>query len=111
MAKTFTIHGGSDDLIETAGIPGCGEFNVICDGPYMGSVRIDSEVEDASVRVHCIYDGCWSFAVGQVTDDEPFPAWPIKVDRGGDKLPEYSMRVWIDVPDDAVLVPEFKVRR
>ncbi len=108
MAKTFQIYGGSDDLIETSGISGCDEFNVIRDGPYMGSVRIDSE--DASVRVHCLYDGCWSFAVGQVTDDEPFPVWPITVDRGGG-VPEYSMRVTIEVPDDAVLVPEKSLTR
>ncbi len=55
------------------------------------------------MRIHAIYDGCWSFAVGQVDEDIALPDWPIRIRSEG-----YSAIVEIDVPDDVKVFMERK---
>ena len=90
--KTASFYGASDDLIEIAGVPGADEFNICKDGPYIATFNLGGKV-----RIHAFYDGCWSFAVGQVDEDIPLPDWPIRItqhEKG------YSTQLEIDVPDD-----------
>lgn len=97
--KTFSMYGASDDLIEASGVRGAKEFYSLEDGTYHGSFNLGGKM-----RIHAIYDGCWSFAVGQIDEEIPLPDWPIRIGR----TPEcaYSTLLEIDVPDDAKLFQE-----
>lgn len=98
--KTFSIYGASDDLVETAGVPGCDEFNIISDDVLVGTFVLGGKM-----RIRALYDGCWSFSVGQVDEEIPLPDWPIRIkqhERG------YSTEMEIDVPDDVTLIREKK---
>jgi len=98
--KTFSISGASDDLIETAGIPGCDEFNAIKDGPHIAVLGIWSS--SGNIEVHCIYSGFWAFAIGPIDGDyDKMPSWEIR--RAWGTVVPYSETVEIDVPDDAIL--------
>lgn len=100
--KTVIIHGASDDLVWIAGCKGENEFNV---NPhrngYAGTFNLGGKM-----RIHAIYDGCWSFAVGQVDEDIPLPDWPIRVKQGIEN--RYTTAIEIDVPDDVKVFHEVK---
>lgn len=93
--KTVKFYGASDDLVEVEGIPGADEF--WCD-TTCAPFAYATFVVGGKVRVRAIYDGCWSFAVGQVDEDLELPAWPIRITQHAD--PSYSVLLEIDVPDD-----------
>lgn len=116
--KTLQVYGASDDLIEFSGIEGADEFD-ICDhpnSPYVATFAVDKQL-----KIHVLYDGRWSFAVGQYDKDIPLPNWPIRISTKYmysnkhrramlDQFPEdkevdrcYSTLLEIDVPDDAKL--------
>lgn len=98
--KTIRIYGASDDLVEIEGdVPGCDEYDV--GGPRLVMARflvgpLDSGT--VGLRVFAIYDGCWSFAIGQVGESRPLPGWPIRITQSSD-VP-YSVQIEIDVPDN-----------
>jgi len=96
--QTAKFYGASDDLIEVEGIKGGNEFNVIADGPHMASFNLGGKM-----RVHAIYDGCWSFAPAMVDESIPLPDWPIRVKQEG-----YTTVLEIDVPDDVKVFHERK---
>lgn len=101
--KTLKVYGASDDLIETSGIEGCDEFNKVSDTPYVGYLAVDDG--KTPVRIHCIYDGSWAFAITSNDEDNDyrsFPDWTIRSTWGKDC--PYSETLEIDVPDDTVLV-------
>ena len=54
------------------------------------------------MRVRALYDGCWSFAVGQIDEDFPLPDWPIRI-RQSDRV-VYSVLLEVDLPDDRAVV-------
>lgn len=89
----ITIYGASDDLIEVEGCDGADEFNSYERGPVMWRGDLIAPDGDA-MRVHALYDGCWSVAVGQVDEDKPLPDWDIDVFQEG----HYSTGVKIDAP-------------
>lgn len=98
--KTVTFYGVSDDLLEIEGdIKGCDEYGAYNadDGEVNTCVRITHE--HGRINVYAIYDGCWSFAPALVDEDEELPGWPIRFRAEG-----YSIRMEIDLPDDAVIV-------
>lgn len=98
--QTAVFYGSSDDLIEVEGVKGADEFGVyVSDGRYHGSFNLGGQM-----RIHAIYDGCWSFAVGQVGEDIPLPDWPIRI-LAQPGTP-YSMRLEIDVPKNAKVFQE-----
>ena len=105
--KKLQMFGSSDDLLECDGLPGCDEFNVIKDGPYIASLQVHSPTQ-GTLRIHAIYDGCWSFAVGQSDEDDIYPNWPIKYSLAK-KYNGYSMLLEIECADDAKLIPEGKL--
>ena len=102
------IYGASDDLVEVEGCPGADEFN-----SYESTIvmwRGDLRAPDGSfMRVHALYDGCWSFAPGMVGEDHPFPAWPFMItphqgfEDSTFKVP-YTVLLEIDAPDGTELV-------
>ena len=55
-----------------------------------------------AVKVHVIYDGCWSFAVGMVDEDRGIPVrdWSIRVDNEHG----YSTKLIINTGDELVTV-------
>lgn len=96
--QTAKFYGASDDLVEVEGVKGGDEFNVYGDGPHMALFNLGGKM-----RVHAIYDGCWSFAVGMVDKAIPLPEWPVRVTSEG-----YTTVVEIDVPDDVKVFLERK---
>lgn len=94
--QTAVFYGASDDLVEVEGVKGEDEFTAPGNGPYMGAFNLGGKI-----RVHAIYDGCWSFAVGKVDEDIPLPNWPTRISETG-----YTMRLEIDVPDDVKVFRE-----
>lgn len=90
--QTAIFYGASDDLIEVEGIKGADEFNIVADGPWIATFGIGGKLV-----VHALYDGCWSFAVGQEDESIPLPDWPIRI-KQHEKA--YSVRLEIDCPDD-----------
>ena len=97
--KTLRIYGASDDLIETEGLPGCDEFNVIQDGPHIATLQVYSTGAGCGFSIHAIYDGCWSFAIGQTSEDDEIPDWPVRLSWAG-----YTQTIEIDCPDDAEMI-------
>ena len=95
--KVCTIYGSSDDLIEIGGVEGAGEFNIISDDLCIASFVLGNKM-----RIRALYDGCWSFAVGQVDEDIELPEWPVKISQAENG---YSTLLEIKVPDDV------KIRR
>jgi hypothetical protein len=98
--QTAVVYGSSDDLIEIEGVKGADEFNIIGDGPYIAAFNLGGKM-----RIHAVYDGCWSFAVGQVDEEIPLPDWPVRL---GAHDSGYSTRLEIDVPDDVKVFRERK---
>lgn len=95
----ITIYGASDDLIEVEGCEGADEFNSYEHGPVMWRGDLIAPDGDA-LRVHALYGGCWSVAVGQVDEDRPLPDWDIDVFQEG----RYSTGVKVDAPQGTRLV-------
>lgn len=80
------------------GIDGADEFNpkgFNRDSFIMASFNVEAGTD--GLRVYALYDGCWSFAIGQTDEPYPLPAWPIRITNEHD----YSVRVEIDCPDYA----------
>jgi hypothetical protein len=98
--KTLKIYGASDDLIETSGIEGCGEFSAYSESDYLGSIMVTDGY--FGIRIHVIYDSQWAFAVTNALNDEGLPDWPIR--RSFAKDAPYSETLEIDVPDNAELI-------
>lgn len=90
--KTFTIYGSSDDLVETSGVPGTDEFNIISSGDHVGTFILGQRI-----RIEVYYDGVWSFALAQVEEEIRFPDWPIRISQADNG---YSTYIEIDVPDN-----------
>ena len=101
---TLTMYGASDDLVESAGLPGCDEFNVYSRDSDDNPVRA-SFVLGGLLRIYALYDGCWSFAVGLVDDELPWPEdWTVHIGKCKDCA--YSALLSIDVPTLVALVRE-----
>jgi hypothetical protein len=96
--QTAKFYGASDDLIEIEGVKGADEFNVYNrdENLHHGSFNLGGKM-----RIHAIYDGCWSFAIGQVDEEIPLPDWPCRVKSEG-----YSAVLEIEVPDDVKVFQE-----
>lgn len=91
------FYGASDDLIEVEGCEGADEFNSYEKGPVMWRGDLVAPGGTDQVRVHALYDGCWSFALGQVMDGHPLPEWPVTVRQHTNT--DYSTLVEIDAPE------------
>lgn len=101
MTQIAVFYGASDDLIEVEGVKGADEFSAWTkdDDDVAGVFNVGGKL-----RVRAIYDGCWSFSVGQVDEDIPLPDWPIRV-RQSASVP-YSVALEIECPDDVKVFRE-----
>ena len=100
--KTLRMYGASDDLVEAEGIEGADEYGIYTHDtwPYVASFNVISQGEAKGLRIHVLFDGCWSFAVS-ADDSETLPSWPTRRTWG---VPSsYSELLEIDVPDDATI--------
>lgn len=89
----FTGH--SDDIINVEGRV-FDEFYV----KDLGEISYGVIDIGGKMRVHAIYDGCWSFAVGQVEEDKPLPDWPVRhMGSSG-----YTAVLEIDIPKGVMLI-------
>ena len=101
--KTIKIYGASDDLIEVEGdCPGCDEYNARMKGILAGTLHIEDGTNH--IRVHCIYDGAWAFAVCPQDGDCDILPWVVSYSFGMDS--SYSQTVKIEVTDNCTVVYE-----
>lgn len=107
------IYGGSDDIIgyrvdggrKAGGKQGEIGGSVGGDGRYSRSLTVTTVGGSKGVRVHAIYDGCWSFAVGQIEEGRQVPKdWTFGIDMEH----EYSTRLLILADEMLIVTPEDK---
>lgn len=104
----ITIYGASDDLVEVEGCEGADEFYAasVKDGEVCWHGRLialDGDVRE-QLCVRAIFDGCWHFAVGQVDESLPLPAWPLTFRQGTKEEAEYSVVLAVDAPEGTRLI-------
>lgn len=101
--QSAIFEGASDDLIEIEGVKGGDEFSAWTkdDEGVAGVFTLGGKM-----RIRAIYDGCWSFSVGQVDEEIPLPPWPVRVEQSP-RTP-YSVRLVVEVPDDVKVFREGK---
>jgi hypothetical protein len=98
----ITFYGSSDDLIEVEGdAPGCDE--------YSGEKAI-FVVSGLRVTVEYLPAGVWGIAVAQVAEGMGTAAenMRLSIEPRMDGDPGYSMRLELEVPDDASVVREYE---
>ena len=98
----ISFYGYSDDVAymvdeETGSYKDVGAF----DRPAIGEIVAPN---GERVRVVGIYApgnnaGCWSFGIQQYDEGEPIPSWAINVVFERDEDVDYSVRMYLDVPD------------
>lgn len=67
------------------------------DGNYSRALEVRTIGGAQGVRVHVIYDGCWSFAVGQLEDGRSLPhGWSFAIAQEH----PCSTRLTVDTGDD-----------
>ncbi len=98
------FYGHSDDLIEIR-IDGKDRHEIdgyIADSSnYSRALEVRTIGGALGVRVHAIYDGCWSFAVGQLEDGRSLPSgWTFALAQEH----PYSTRLSIDTGGEIVEV-------
>lgn len=117
----IVFSGSSDDLVHISGAPGAdepgfgtarhGEWNVArIQGPanstpqWSGSWQVIRDDGSEGLRVHAIYDGCWTFAVDKLDEDKSLPAWHWEL-RAAER--PYALELRISAPADALIEPLF----
>jgi hypothetical protein len=93
----ITFYGASDDLVEVEGCVGADEFNVYSSDKVHWRADLIAPDGGERMRVHAIYDGCWHFALGQVDEAVPFPAWGNGIGQRADVA--YSVELRVDAPE------------
>jgi hypothetical protein len=95
----IVFYGASDDLVEVAGCEGEDEFCIanVKDDQVCWHGDLVAPGGREQMCVSAIYDGCWSFAVGQTMEDVPFPDWGNGFGQSPDVA--YSVELRIDAPE------------
>jgi hypothetical protein len=94
---TLTVHGGSDDLAELAGIEGADEFTVPGSDTWVGVIEAPNG-ETALLYVDLRKNGTWTVALGRFEEDYALPAWPVSI-TSNDEACRYSTYAQIEVPE------------
>lgn len=108
----LSIEGRSDDTIGAYGLPNDAySFNDGSDGAmddYDTCANNDPPLtfdivtaDEGRLRVTAIYNGCWSFAVGLVDEDDPTPDLLARMHHTRDS---HSVGIVIDIPDDTKVI-------
>lgn len=110
--RTVDIYGVDNTKICVKGLGSTSYFDCSGLSEYAGSFLLESSV--SSLRIHCIFDGTWSFAIGK-SGLEDF-AMPVSSEYW---LPEQKQHplsnvksvattsyLRLKVPDDTILTPE-----
>jgi hypothetical protein len=98
----ITFYGRSDDLVEVEGCTGADEFYAAdvsiagAEACWKADLVAPATWAREQMRVRAIYDGCWSFAVGQVDEDLPMPAWALTLTTHESG---HSVELRIDAPE------------
>lgn len=94
--EILRISGSSDDLIHVEYVRKgkVDEFNVISDEPVVATLNIGG-----MMRVRCLYDGCWTFALAMIDEGEHFSEdWSAWYERGSE-VNDYTMILAIEAPE------------
>jgi hypothetical protein len=100
----ISISGGSDDLIEIFGCEGEDEF---CNASS-GIVKLAGNFiapDGKGMRVHALYDGTWSFALGLLDEDHEWADWPVVIEQGDRP---YNTLVRVEAPEGTKFVLDDK---
>lgn len=90
-----TFYGSSDDLVEVTLGEQAEEFYVNEERNYAGCADLVGPNGVTLLKVHAIYDGCWTFAPGLEEEGAGFPEGvTFKIDLGWDN--NYSTCLTID---------------
>ncbi|WP_052062023.1 hypothetical protein [Rhodococcoides fascians] len=99
--KPISFEGASDDIayVTVDGRPdeydayegANAQFHIIS---RSGQMQVTVALDDNS--------GCWGITVGQTDEAHPLPSWPVNVVQSKDT--DYSSRLTVTAPHDAVLV-------
>jgi hypothetical protein len=91
------FYGASDDNIEIEGpIEGADEYGAWMSRDHRGCGVVGIfllEGYGGACHINAIYDGCWSFAVGQTEENTPLPPWPVSLSAEG-----YTTKLTLTVP-------------
>lgn len=99
------ITGNNDDLIEVSGCEGEDEYNNSADTLVKLSGNLVAP-DGSGVRVHALYEnGCWSFSVGLLDEDTPWPGWDMTITEG-DRA--YNTLLSIDAPEGTKFIVDDK---
>lgn len=81
--KKLTFRGHSDDTVSIHTCKVIPNESVRGSAEEYGCAGDDIVLATFSIGekmlVNCLYDGCWSFSVGQVAEDIPLPDWPVEL--------------------------------
>ncbi len=104
---TVTFSGHSDDIVQVTDARGSDEH-----GCYRSEGLVHAAfIVGGRIRVRAIYDGCWSFSVGQVTQGIDLPNWPIRFVQDEPDRNGYSVRLEIDAPAESSLAMKEDISR
>ena len=106
--KTITFKGSGEHTVSISGAPGAdaddpqrlrGLWQLKSDDRWVGAWDVVANGE--KLRVHAIYDDCWSFAIGLAAPGAELPLWAVNL------LPSDSTSVQLEltVPDKAHILP------
>lgn len=94
----ISFWGSSDDLIEVDGdLSGCDEYMLTDFSTWIGVIEHYDSGD--KIKVYAYYDGCWAFGVGIYDEGHKMPEWPVNFVTNTEN--NYSVRMGIEVPDDA----------
>ena len=105
--RQIEFWGASDDLVEVrvSDNPRPDEPEEV--GVYDTAAEFKVAAPDGAgmfVCVHFLRHGCWSVGIGQLSEGEPLPDWPLEWDTyhyaGHDP---HTVRLKIEAPDDATI--------
>jgi hypothetical protein len=111
--KQIRVHGFSDDIICVHGDFGDPQYasagrpiqHLDWDifASYAGKLLLSAQ--HSELVIHCLYDGCWSFACSQ-GDAKEIDAYRFKIRHQWGEDAEYSDTLIIDCPDDTTIAWE-----
>lgn len=97
----FTFNGASDDLIEYS-IDGTSDQKyTYARGPIMGQANLEAPDGSTLVVTVLLAHDVWHIAIGQHTEDDALPNWPITLRQAPHC--EYATEAVIDAPDGTTL--------
>ena len=110
--RTVDVYGIDGHRVCVKGLGSNRYYDCSCVSPYAGSFLLEGAL--ASLRIHCIYDGLWTFHTSKASRADPvlvteaFTFYPGSMEHplGNGQAAHNTAYLRLQVPDDTVLIPE-----